>query len=83
MTQVRSEDTSWWHVHPEYGQRLGSIQSQAARAAAAELVQHQTATSGVVTGYDQDGLIIEGPGFTGLMWNRHMHFIWGGCNVWP
>ena len=65
VKRVRGEETSWWHVQPEYGQQLGSPQSQAARTAAAGLVRHQTAISGVVTGYDQDGLIVEGPGFTG------------------
>lgn len=80
---MSGEETSWWHVQPEYGQQLGAPQSQAARTAAAGLVQHQTATSGVVTGYDQDGLIVEGPGFTGWKGPYHTNSVWDGCHVWP
>lgn len=67
VKRVSGGEYRWWHVQPEYGQQLGSPQSQAARTAAADLVQHQTAVSGIVTGYDQEGLIVEGPGFTGLI----------------
>ena len=63
--RLEPAQSSWWHVRSLHGQQLGSPQSQAARTTAAGLVQHEMPISGVVTGYDQDGLIIEGPGFTG------------------
>ncbi|KAK9836610.1 hypothetical protein WJX74_004293 [Apatococcus lobatus] len=65
--------TSWWPVKSLHGPQLGSPQSQAARTKAEGLVQHQTPVSGVVTGYDPEGLIIEGPGFTGWLMSSRMH----------
>ena len=55
----------YWHASPSYGNSLGTTQSSSSRLAADSLQQQFAPFTGTVVGYDLEGLLIEGPGFTG------------------